>query len=295
VSNPLTIGLAQLPRRDDRTGDMFAAHVADVVTATPHLDLLIYPEFHLEPETSADLTDAEVARSLDDARQQRLAQVAREHGIWLIPGSFHERTENGTLHNTAVAYSPDGERVAVYRKVFPWLPYEPAAPGAEFCVFDLGTLGKVGMSICYDMWFPELWRHLAWMGADLIVNMVQTPTSDREQETTLVKAAAITNQVFVASVNAAAPTGIGRSLLVDPQGRVRAHAEAAEPVILTDVIDLDEAALVRERGTAGLNRIWNQFETCQPLELPAYSGRVDPHAWRHGAGAPSAGIEGSAL
>jgi len=96
----------------------------------------------------------------------------------------------------------------------------------------------------------------------------------------LARANAITNQVFVISVNAAAPLGTGRSVVVDPEGRVRVGAAEA-PTVLTDVLDLDDVTRVRTFGTAGLNRMWDQFRDAdEPLELPLYQGRMDPKRWR---------------
>jgi predicted amidohydrolase len=153
----------------------------------------------------------------------------------------------------------------------------------------------VGLTICYDAWFPEISRHLAWMGADLILNVVQTPTVDREQEVVLARANAITNQVFVASLNGAGPTAVGRSLLVDPEGRVRTSSVAAEQVVLTDVLDLTEARRVREYGTAGLNRLWNQFQPGDAsLDLPLYAGRIDPETWASGSAAARHDQDGQA-
>lgn len=183
-------------------------------------------------------------------------------------------------------YSPAGERVAAYRKIAPWRPYEVSTPGTDFVVFDIPEHGRVGLTICYDAWFPEIARQLAWLGADLILNLVQTPTVDREQEVVLARANAIVNQVFVASVNAAGPTGIGRSLLVDPEGRVRTQVTGAETAVLTDVLDLAEAARVRHHGTAGLNRLWEQFQPGDtPVALPLYGGKIDPETWGAGRGA----------
>lgn len=145
---------------------------------------------------------------------------------------------------------------------------------------DLPGIGRIGISICYDTWFPEISRHLAWLGAELIVNVVRTATSDRAQEEILNQANAIANQVFVASVNSAVPSGVGRSLLVDPEGRVRTQATSAEDVSLTDVIDLDEVSKVQRFGTLGLNRLWNQFRPSdEPLELPLYGGKITPSTW----------------
>ena len=185
------------------------------------------------------------------------------------------------VYNTATAYSPQGRRVASYRKIFPWRPYEKVASGSEFVVFDMDGHGRVGLSICYDAWFPETSRQLAWMGAELIVNVVQTPTSDRAQEVTIAAANAIVNQVFVASVNAAAPQGVGRSLLVDPQGRARVESPSSEAAVLTDVIDLDEVQAVRRFGTAGVTRPWRQFDGDAEvsIELPLYDGRISSSRW----------------
>ncbi|MFD0474100.1 carbon-nitrogen hydrolase family protein [Nonomuraea thailandensis] len=190
-----------------------------------------------------------------------------------------ERGADGALYNTALILSPEGRLAASYRKVFPWRPYEPYRPGDRFVVADLPGFGRVGLAICYDAWFPEVARHLAWMGAEVIVNPVMTTTADREQELVLARANAIVNQVFVVGVNTAAPTGTGRSLVVDPEGRVRVTAGEAATV-LTDVPDLDDVTRVRRHGTAGLNRVWSQFtDADQPLELPLYQGRIDPGRW----------------
>ena len=81
--------------------------------------------------------------------------------IWLVPGSHFERVDD-KLYNTALVIDPSGAVVARYRKMFPFLPYETAiSPGTEFCVFDVPAVGRFGLSICYDMWFPETTRTLA--------------------------------------------------------------------------------------------------------------------------------------
>ena len=93
------------------------------------------------------------------------------------------------------------------------------------------------------------------MGAEVIVNVVKTTTSDRAQELVLARANAIVNQVFLVSVNAAGPVGRGQSLVVDPEGLVRVAAPSETAVTLTDVLDLDHVTRARTFGTAGLNRL----------------------------------------
>jgi predicted amidohydrolase len=233
----------------------------------------------------------DTAEPLGGPRDKALGELAADLGVWLAPGSVYERGEDGRIHNTAVVYSPHGTRVAAYRKIFPWRPYETVEPGGEFVVFDMDGVGRVGLSICYDAWFPETTRHLAWMGADLVLNVVQTTGSDRAQELVLARANAIVNQVFMASVNCAAPVGTGRSLIVDPQGLVRVEAAGDSDTTLTDVVDLDEVANVRRLGTAALNRPWQQFRPGdRPLALPLYQGSIDPATWS-GATAPAGAAE----
>ncbi|WP_425825752.1 carbon-nitrogen hydrolase family protein [Streptomyces fractus] len=283
---PLSICLVQSAAHHhaaDDGVDAFAADVRRVTRAHPGARLLAYPELHLcghrpdeDPETMMTLA----AEPLDGPRGTRLAALARETGVWLVPGSVYERGGDGLIYNTAPVYSPEGERVAAYRKIFPWRPYETTASGTEFVVFDMDGYGRVGLSICYDAWFPEVTRHLAWQGADLVLNLVRTPTVDRTQELVLARANAIVNQVAMASVNAAQPDGIGRSVVVDPEGRIRAEAESATAQIVTDVLDLGEADRVRTHGTAGLTRVWDPFEAGQPpLQLPLYGGQMDPERW----------------
>ena len=292
VPQPLPTTLVQeSPLPADRPASAFAADVEALLAEHPHTGLLAFPELHLCGVTGTRSERDErlraAAEPLPGKRSTALAELAGDMGVWLAPGSVCELGPNGELFNTAVVYSPDGELVASYRKVFPWRPYEPYDPGDRFVVFDVPDAGRVGLSICYDAWFPEVARHLAWMGADLVLNPVQTTTADREQELVLARANAIVNQVFVVSLNAAAPVGVGQSLVVDPEGRVLLEVADAERAVLTPTLDLGQVARVRERGTAGLNRMWEQFaEGDAPLELPLYQGRIDPGRWRpRGGGA----------
>lgn len=289
MASPLGLALVQAPAHPAGETSSFLTEVEHLVRQRPAARLVAYPELHLcgSHVGAADApTPEQLAEPLDGQRDKALAELAGDLGIWLVPGSIYELGDDGLIYNTAPVYSPEGLRVAAYRKIFPWRPYETCTPGSEFVVVDLGEHGRLGLSICYDAWFPEHSRHLAWMGADLILNLVQTPTIDREQEVVLARANAITNQVFVASVNGAAPTALGRSMLVAPEGNVIAAAPSSEHLVITHVVDLGQAATVRKFGTAGLNRLWEQFgPEDQILDLPAYSGKLDPRSWAAGHGA----------
>lgn len=265
--------------------EVFADQVRSIVREHPDVQLVVYPELHLfGPEAVAEADRNALLGSsavpLDGPLVAQLGALAQEAGIWLIPGSVCERGPAGELFNTALVLSPAGALVASYRKIFPWRPFEPYVPGGEFVVFDIEGVGRLGLSICYDAWFPEVSRHLAWMGAEAVVNIVKTTTPDRAQELVLAQANSIVNQTFTLSVNCAGPVGEGSSLLVDPEGAVLAAAPGAEPAVLVETIDLDAVVRVRENGTAGSNRMWSQFQPAdRVLELPLYSGRIDPATW----------------
>jgi formamidase len=267
---------AGVPGEPAGTLEQFERHVRALRSTFDGLQLVVTPELHLMALTSlvnADglPTDEELAVDVPGELTERLGALARETELWLIPGSVFERLEGGVA-NTALVLSPAGELVASYRKCFPWQPYETSRPGTRTVCFDIDGIGRFGLAICHDGAFPEIFRSLAWQGAEAIFQLVLTETSDREAETVVARASAIVNQVAVVNVNAAAPVGNGRSLVIDPEGAVRYEAGVSEEV-LTAVLDLDQVQRVRERGSFGINRLWDEMDRVGPgLELPLYGG-----------------------
>ena len=262
----------------------FAKDVSNALADYPDTRLVVFPELHLFGDSQPDEQREEVLREsaepLDGPRVNELREIAADLGIWLVPGSVCERGEDGQLFNTQLVLSPTGELAGHYRKIFPWRPFEPYDPGRRFTTVDLDGIGRVGLNICYDAWFPEVTRQLAWMGAEVILNVVKTTTPDRAQELVLARANAIVNQVFMVSVNCAGPTGMGESLIVDPEGTVIASAPGPAAATLASELDLTAVERVRKHGTAGLNRMWSQFHPGEPaIELPVYQGRIDPATW----------------
>lgn len=287
----MAVGLAQ---RKPLTGaDPLAGFREDVAATSarfPELGMIIYPELHLHSvddlpaEERADALRDKAVR-LDSDFVLTLGRIAAEHSIWLCPGSIGEVDHDGGYFNTQLFFSPTGELVATYRKIFPWRPFEPHQPGTEFVVAPTPSHGTFGLSICYDAWFPEHSRHLSWMGADAILNIVKTTSQDREQELILARANAIVNQVYMLSVNCAEPVGRGRSIGVDPEGLVLGEAGLGEDTIIVRV-DPQRVDRVRAIGTAGTNRVWSQFSPEDaPIPLPLYGGTLDPARWSpsHGA------------
>ena len=282
---PLSIaGLQIAPVSGDpeATLERFAEQAEAAKRAVGHLHLLVLPELHLSappgPLEDGHGHSTRVAVGVPGPLTERLEAIASELDLWLVAGSVYERGEGGAIHNTALAVSPERGLVATYRKVFPWQPSETTEPGDRFVVFEIDGFGRAGLAICYDGFFPEVFRQLAWMGAEVVFQPTLTTTSDRPAELITARANAIVNQLYVVSVNAAAPAGLGRSLIVDPEGMVKVQAGAAEE-LLTDVLDLDAVTRVREFGTAGVSRMWRQIDSgaASALELPMYEGgRIQP-------------------
>ncbi|NMO01508.1 carbon-nitrogen hydrolase family protein [Gordonia sp. TBRC 11910] len=267
---------------DDPVAEL-AADVGAIMTARPDTQMIVFPEIHLHGgvDAAADPTAylEAIAEPLDGPLVRALGSVAAEHDVWLVPGSVTER-DGDRIFNTAVVFDPTGEMVASYRKVFPWRPHEPWASGSSFVTFDVPDVGRMGVNICYDSWFPETTRQIAWMGAEAVLNVVKTTTPDREQELVLARANAIINQVYYLSVNAAGPLGRGQSIYAGPEGEVLAQVAHAEPETTYLTLDFDRVADVRANGTAGLNRMWEQLRPDDdPIDLPAYGGSMSEDNW----------------
>jgi len=200
--------------------------------------------------------DPAASQTLPGKAEDLYCQVAKDNNIWLIPGSILEK-KNDKTYNTASVIDPSGTVIARYRKMFPWCPYEKGiTAGEDFLVFDVPDIGRFGVSICYDQWFPETTRNLAWLGAEIILCPTMTGTIDRELELCMARANAISNQCYFFNINVAGALGNGKSIVVGPDGAVLHQAGERNEVIPIE-IDLAHLRRVRERGVFGL---------CQPLK-----------------------------
>lgn len=211
---------------------------------------------------------SEIVQPIPGPITDRLCALARQQRCWLVPGSLYERV-GSDVYNTSVMISPEGEIVARYRKMFPWFPHEAETKaGDDFCVFDIPDIGRFGISICYDMWFPEMIRTLTWMGAEVIIHPTLTTTSDRELEVILSQSHAITNQCYFIDVNGIGSWGGGHSLIVDPDGRVIQRAGTNETV-MTEMLDLDRVTRSREYGTLGMTQTLKALRA-RNIRFPPY-------------------------
>ena len=190
--------------------------------------------------------------------EEPMQEMARKHRIWLLPGSVFHKVD-GRIYNTASVISPTGEVVTRYRKMFPFYPYEVGVtPGGEFCVFDIPEVGRFGVSICYDMWFPETTRTLAVMGAEVILHPTLTGTIDRDIELSIARASAATNQCYFFDINGLDAGGSGRSIICGPEGRVIYQAENNEEIIPIE-INLEKVRRSRELGVLRLGQPLKSF------------------------------------
>ena len=237
------------------------------------LDLLmhIYPwvEMVVFSELAAFGPSTRRAQRLPGPVEEEFREMARRHGIWLLPGSVFEKTEDDAIYNTAMVIDPYGEVIGRYRNMFPFRPYEEGVEaGDEFLVFDVPGIARFGVSICYDMWFPETSRTLAAMGAEVILHPSLTGTIDRSVELAIAQATAAQQQVFMVDINGAGDGGNGRSIIVGPYGDVLYQAGHPEEMIPIE-IDIDRVRRSREVGLRGLGQPLKSFRD-RKVRFPVY-------------------------
>ncbi len=190
--------------------------------------------------------------------ESEMQAMAKKYGIWLLPGSIFEKKDD-KIYNTATVINPEGEIVTRYSKMFPFYPYEVGvSAGDGFCVFDIPEVGRFGVSICYDMWFPETIRTLTVMGAEVILHPTMTGTIDREAELSIVRAMATVNQCFMFDVNGLDSGGSGLSIVCGPDGRVL-HQSGGNEEIFPIELNIDRVQRSRELGVLRLGQPLKSF------------------------------------
>lgn len=208
------------------------------------------------------------AQPLPGPVEEAFCRMAAQHKIWLIPGSLFEQAGD-RIYNTAPVIDPNGYVIGRYRKMFPFRPYENhVEAGTEFFIFDVPEVGRFGLSICYDMWFPETSRTLATLGAEVIIHPTMTDTIDREVELSITRATAATNQCYFFDINGVGDGGVGQSIIVGPSGYVIHEAKGGEETIPVE-INLDRVRRERELGIRGLGQPLKSFRD-RPVDFSVY-------------------------
>src|SRR5829696_9448505 len=257
----------QLSSTPDRDRNLEAADRLTRAAAAEGAELVVLPEKW--PVLGTPEQTAAGAEPLDGAALSWARGAARELGIDLVAGSLAERVDGADRGaNTSVHVGPDGEDRAVYRKIHmfdvevggrTYRESEHEAPGDEIVTSELAGGEGLGLTICYDLRFPELYRILAVRGATVVtVPAAFTETTTRDHWEVLLRARAIEDQCFVVAANQVgepAPgmrTG-GRSMIVDPWGIVLTQAPDFETFILAD-LDFDRLRAIRTKLPSLANR-----------------------------------------
>jgi deaminated glutathione amidase len=257
----------QLSSTPDRDRNLEAADRLTRAAAAEGAELVVLPEKW--PVLGTPEQTAAGAEPLDGAALSWARGAARELGIDLVAGSIAERSDDGGRgSNTSVHIGPDGEDRAMYRKIHmfdvevggrTYRESEHEAPGDDVVTSQLANGEELGLTICYDLRFPELFRILAVRGATVItVPAAFTETTTRDHWEVLLRARAIEDQCFVVAANQVgepAPgmrTG-GRSMIVNPWGLVLSQAPDFETFILAD-LDFERLRGIRTKLPSLANR-----------------------------------------
>ena len=264
--NTLGAAAVQLAATADTPGNFEAAERLVREAVARGAQLVLLPEQW--PLWGTDEQMRAGAQPLEGPVAAWARELARELAIDLVAGSFSEIGAGGHLHNTSLHVAPTGEIRSAYRKIHMFdvvvgaTEYRESAvytPGEEIVVSPTDAGVSLGMTVCYDLRFPELYRILALQGARvLLVPAAFTMATTRDHWETLLRARAIENQAFVIAANAIGeylPGRVvgGRSMIIDPWGVVLAQAGDGPCAIVAE-LDLDRQARVREQLPSLANR-----------------------------------------
>ncbi len=262
----LPVALVQLDASDDVEANVSVAVTLAAEAAAGGARLVALPEYlqYRGPDAGYRASARPVPGPFTDA----FAEVARRHNAWILVGSVAETSGDAARpHNTSVLIAPDGSIAATYRKIHLFDVQVDAGPvdresarvtaGESAVVADVDGVA-VGMSICYDLRFPELYRSLALAGAEvLIVPANFTERTGRDHWEVLLRARAIENGAWVlAPSQIGGPPGqpaFGRSMVIDPWGTVVAQAADQVGIVRADV-ETDRVAAVRRQIPVLANR-----------------------------------------
>lgn len=254
----MKVALIQLSPGDPFSAAESAQRVRESVMSADDADLIVLPEIWHPGYFSFDrYTDAAVETP---ALWETLSEAAAALGACVHAGSLVEAA-NGRFYNTSVLFGPDGSAIAEYRKMhlfgFGSREQQLLTPGEDVVVADT-PLGRLGLAVCYDLRFPELFRRMTELGAVGFVVASAWPHPRVEAWSTLLRARALENQAFLFACNGAGPTDsgsvlCGRSAVIDPWG-VPIAALGDDPGVSTASVDLADVHAARQRFPALADR-----------------------------------------
>ncbi len=256
----MRVGLIQMTTTDQIAANLEAARDLAVSAVRQGAEFILLPEafgFLRREGTPVPCAQGQDGEIVGFARK-----LARENDVWLLAGTFPEAIAGQEkVHNTSVMIAPSGDIAAIYRKIHlfdvdlsasgggVFLESATFAPGTDVVVADT-PFGGVGMSVCYDLRFPELYREMASIGVSIIaVPSAFAPQTGKDHWEVLLRARAIENQAFVlapAQCGQHSPdrASYGRSMIIDPWGLVLAQA-ADQPCAIVADCDLEQLQRIR--------------------------------------------------
>ncbi|HET7478333.1 MAG TPA: carbon-nitrogen hydrolase family protein [Rubrobacteraceae bacterium] len=262
----LVAAAIQMSSTPDKDENMATAGALIRSAAAAGAELIALPE--LWSCHGLDKVYRENAEQIPGPTTDFLGELARELGVYVLGGSILEGASgSGRLHNTSTFFGPDGELSAVYRKIHlfdvkapdrEYLESKTIVPGEEIVTAKAGT-ATLGLSVCYDVRFPELYRLLALRGAEILaVPAAFTLQTGKDHWEVLLRARAIENQAFVIAPaqwgqKADGRWTYGRSMIVDPWGTILAQCPDRDGYALA-TLDLDYLDRFRTEFPALKNR-----------------------------------------
>jgi predicted amidohydrolase len=275
------IALCQLPSSPEKEENCTAARRAIAEARGRGADLVLLPEvFMAYLDRHSPVTPGQVAEPLDGPFVSALAREARAHRLYVACGVWETALgEAARAFNTAVLLGPDGDVLLAYRKThlydaFGFRESDRIVPGGEPPRVVRTPLGVLGLLICYEIRFPELPRLLALAGAEVLLVPAAWVAGPLKEDhwTTLLRARALENTVYVAASDQVGPVFVGRSMLVDPLGVIVAGA-GEDPGLVLGEVDLERIATARDRLPLLQQR---REEIYSPLSPPLPRSRGAP-------------------
>ena len=264
---PILVAIAQTASGPDKRANIDRAVSLVLQAIDMGARLVALPETFDYRGTEPDLS--RIAEPLPGSALAPLLRLASERDVWILAGSVHEADPSGGMpYNTSALISPKGKIAARYRKIHLFdiaigdrsvTESAKYQSGREIVSTRVDAL-TVGLTICYDMRFPELYRALADAGSDLVCvpSSFTAPTGEAHWEI-LLRARAVENQCFIiapgqAGIGAGGIPTYGNSMIIDPWGRVLARASADSEEVISATLDLEEMARIRQHLPALNNR-----------------------------------------
>ncbi len=263
MSRILRVGMIQMPVDKSKEANIsyLTKAIEEMMEQYTRPEIIIAGEFNLSFE----------AETIPGPISDHFCKLAKKYGIYMLPGSYpekHSELKENEYYNAAPIINPEGEIIEIYRKMFPYYPMEESRPGKNYVVFDMPEKNtKIGVQICYDVYFPEVSRNEALMGAEVLVKLTMDMQPLLKPYRYFPVVRAVENQAYFISVNDVGNimgcTLYGHSMVADPNGNILFEADGV-PNNVVFPIDLDVVSVSREYGTLLMDQTMKHLASINP-------------------------------